>query len=341
MAGIILAKAIDYFAEELGCVANDSDGRDYLIDKITEAIEYLLLNGGGDILKEWVVPVRNGKFTFPRDLETPVKYKLSRIPNLGYGTFSSAYLSYSSNGLQDCCDYYDWDPKFAIHANKVATAYQPPSCGSRILATTTDDRDVGKNIMVKGKQRRMDVAPTHNGFKTAGELLTIYKEDDNEKKYSAWALTEITEVVKDLTCSYVMLSGLDADDNQYFFSHYHPDETVPRYTQGEMFACPGPFASLFSGANFLGCDFLIHILGRVNPNTRYIRDEDVLPIDSHILLRLLARRTRYDDSGDFNEVANIEQRIAILIKKQVSYNQASLRQLSFNMEGSPGSLTIM
>lgn len=337
MSGITLGKALEYFSSELGC--GDGFDRDQLINIVVEAIEFLLLNGGGGILREWKVVVRNGRFTFPRDLETPVKYKFSRLPNAGFGSFHSPYVSYSSNGIQSCCDFYDWNHTFAVSANKVATTYHPPQCGLRLLATTREDLDVGKKLMAGGKLRGMDVAPMHNGYKTSGELLTIYKEDDNEKKYGAYKFDDITHVIKDLTCAYVMLSGLDDNGEFYFLSYYHPDETVPQYTEGELFACPSQYSGMFNGLDFRTCDFHMHILGRINPSTRYIRDEDVLPIPSFQMLKLLAKRARYDESGDFNEVGIMEQRIRVLIKTTVAYQQAPIRQLSVNIAGSGGSLT--
>ena len=90
--GITLEKAIRAFSRESG----DIEDRDLLIDRIVGGVEFVLLNGGGKILREWRVVARNGLFTFPRDLETPVKYKYGRLPNLGFGTVQSPYFSYSS-----------------------------------------------------------------------------------------------------------------------------------------------------------------------------------------------------------------------------------------------------
>lgn len=329
-AGITLAKALQAFSRELGC--GSSNDREALIDKIIESIEFLLFNGGGDILREWRVLVSNRRFTLPTDLDTPVKYKFGEAANSGFGTFHSSFLSYSSNGVRNCCDYYDWDGKFAISANKVATQFNPPLCGARLIATTTDYEDVGKKIMVAGKRKGMQVAPLHNGYKTSGELLTIQHIDDDHKMYSAWAVDEVTSVVKDETCSYVMLSGIDSSENFYHLSHYHPDETVPQYTEAQVFSCPSCYAN---------CDYYIHILGRVNPSIRYVRDEDILPIDSLQMLSLLAKRVRYDESGDFNEVGILEQRIKAAIKQTVAYQQASARQVSFNLRSGGATLTNM
>lgn len=338
MAGITLAKAISAFARELGCGGSDSD-RDSLLDEVTKGIEYLLLNGGGEILREWIVVVRNGRFTFPYNLETPVKYKFKRFPNAGYGVFNSAYLSFGSNGLQKGIDYYDWTTKFAVTANKVASTYQPPDQGVRLIATTKDPRDVGKQLMISGKQRGFDIAPITNGYKTAGMVLPIYLENDPEKTYSTYMVDEVTSVVKDETCSYVMLSGIDNIGELYHISYYHPDETVPQYTEGELFMCPPWYAYLFTGLNFRQCDFLLHILGRICPTTRYVRDEEIVPIDSFEMLDLLAKRARYKEAGDFEEMGVIEQMIQRLIKKYVAYQQPPGRQLSFNLKGSAASLT--
>lgn len=323
---ITLAKAIEVFSQELGC----SSQREDLIDLIQSSIEYLLFSGGGNILREWQVTVRDGVFTFPRDLETPIKYRCSRTATFGYGTINSAFFPYSSQSISNCCGFNDWDSlRININANKVPTEFKPPKTGVRLVATTRDCRDVGKKIMVNGNRCKNPVLPTHNGYKTAGELLTIYAEDDNEKKYGAWIFDEITGVIKDETCSYVMLSGLDPKCNEfYFLSHYTPDETVPMYTEGSLHTC------MCGGNCSGGCDFTLHILGRISPSMNYIRDEDILPISSFELLRLLAKRASYDESSNFNQVVSIEARIEKLIKKQVAYQQAANRQLSFSLPAS-------
>lgn len=325
--GITLQKAIEVFQGELGCTGED--GREDIVDIIRTSIEFILLNGGGDILREWIVTVRNGVFTFPRDLETPVKYKLDRKADLGYGPIHSAHYPYSSQSITSCCGYSDWSElNIAIKPNKVATEFPPPKNGVRLIATTRDCRDIGKKIMVNGKQCKKAIYPTHNGHKTAGELLTIYAEDDNEKLYGAWIVDEITGVIKDPTCSYVMLSGIDSNGVIYHLSHYTPDETIPRYTQGALYSCCGN-----------GCDFDLYILGRISPNIQYTRDEELLPIASLELLRLLAKRAKYDESGDFNEVNVLENRIRITIKKLVAYQQAASNQLSFDLAASGSSLS--
>lgn len=326
--GITLSQALRVFQGELGC-GDEEDSRDSTLEAVRASIEYLLLNGGGDILREWFVVVHNGRFTFPRDLETPVKYKFGRKADLGFGMVNSAHFPYSSQSISNCCGYGNWDElRIAVKPNKVATQFQPPKQGLRLVATTRDDRDVGKKIMVNGNRCKNPLKPTHYGHKTSGEYLTIYKEDDPKKKYGAWIFDEITGVVKDQTCSYVMLSGIDTlNEEWYFLSHYTPDETIPRYTEGELFACD------------CSCDFELHILGRVSPNINYCRNEDILPLNSFEMLRLLAKRARYDDSGDLNEVNAYEQRIQRLIKKQVAYQQPPGRHPSVALGASGATLS--
>ena len=328
MAGALtLAKAIDVFSRELGCTE-----REELLDSVAAAIEFMLLNGGGEILREWKIVVRDGRFTFPRDLETPVKYKFSRLPDAGFGTVHSAYYSYSSNAVGRCCGYNDYESiQIETKANRVFSKFRPPKCGVQLLATTRDEKDVGKKIMVNGKHRGMDNAPTHFGAKTAGELLTIYHEDDNDKKYGAWIFDDITGVVKDQTCSWVMLTGLSANNNWYFLSHYHPDDEIPAFVEGELFSCPN-WCDWY-------CDSYLHILGRIDPIARYARDEEILPVTSFEMLRLLAKRARYDEKGDFDQVAAMENRIIVLIKKQIAYQQEASNQMSFTLGSSGASIT--
>lgn len=321
MAGITLAKAMEAFRRDLGNITD----RDELIDMVTSSIEFVLFNGGGEILREWCVIARNGKFTFPRDLETPIKFKFSRLPNTGFGTIHSPYFSYSANAIKDCSSYLDWDVSIEVKANRAFSQFEPPSQGLRILLTTRNPDDVGKKVMVAGKRHGKEIAPIHEGFKTAGELLTIYLESDPQKKYSSFIFDEITGVVKDITCDWIMLSGItnDLKATPYFLSYYHPDEEIPTYQQGEVFA--------WQNSN---CDILMNILGRINPSVKYSRDEDIIPITSFEMLKYLAKRYKYEEGGDLAEVATMEQRIKNLIKVQVAYQQKAARSLSFGLKGS-------
>lgn len=320
MSAITLEKAIQVFQREVGSI----DDRDTLIDEITEGIEFVLLNGGGEILREWMIIARNGKFTFPRDLETPVKYKFSKFPTANMGTFVSPFFSYSSNVLQASSDFLDWEPRLSQMANRVFTQFDLPSGGVRLVLTSKDERDCGKRVVVSGEHRGKAIAGIHNGIKTAGEVLTIYPEK-GDKNYSTFVFDKITGVVKDKTCDWVMLSGISCVDGQtpYFLSHYHPDDEFPVYRQGEIIT-PGSS----------NCERILYILGKINPSIRYFRDEEVIPITSVQILKLLAKRLRYEEAGDQKIVAAYEQRIKIAIKRQVAYQQKASRSLSFGLAGS-------
>lgn len=322
MAGITLAKAKTVFTRELDCNIDSEE----LLDEITSAIEFMLYNGGGDILREWKVLAKDGRFTLPRDLGTPVKYKFARLPNLGSGTFHSPYYSYSSNAVKRCCGYTQWDEDVEAKANTTPVQFQPPKCGVRILATTKNKADVGKALIVGGTYRGKEVAGQHNGFKTAGEFIKIYHEDDPNKRVGVYPFDVITSVVKDETCDWVKLSAIGIEDERiYHLSFYHPDEEIPAYKQVEMFTCPPSCG-----------DTCMLILGRINPNLRYVRDEDILPISSLDMLKLLAKRARYDQSADLNEVAAYESRIKLQIRKEVAYQQEPNRRLDFNLGGAGG-----
>lgn len=320
MSSITLEKAISVFKREI----SDIDDREMLVDEITEGIEFVLLNGGGEILREWNIIARDGKFTFPRDLETPIKYKFSKSPNLGMGTFVSPFFNYSSNALQISDDYLDWDTRIEQKANRVFTQFDPPRCGVKVVLTSKDKRDWGKKVVVNGEFGGKAVAGIHNGFKTAGEVLTVYPEC-GEKKYSTFSFDKFTGVVKDKTCDWVMMSGISCVDNttMYFLGHFHPDDEFPVYRQGEILT---PFTT--------GTERCLHILGRINPSLRYMRDEEVIPITSVQILKLLAKRLRYEEAGDQKIVAVYEQRIKIAIKRQIAYQQKASRSLSFGLAGS-------
>lgn len=331
--GITLADALEVFRGELG-----SDDRKLLLDELTTSIEYLMFNGGGEILREWVVPVLDdNRVVLPRDLLTPIKWKFGTFPdsNLGFGVFNSPYYSYSSNAVErfSVGDYATWEPRFSISVNHTPTQYRLPSGGAHLLATTRDERDAGKSIMVSGYSGDKLVAPLHNGFKTAGEILTIYMEDDIEKKYSSFKFTKITQVVKDETCNYVLLSAnkdpFRGKHSPYHLAFYHPDETAPLYKEIRMSNVP-----VVAGGQYVS----LHILGRVDPSTRYIRDEEIIPINSRLLLKYLAKRARYLNTGNFNEQQAMEGMIAQQIKQTVAYQQAPGRGMSVQLRGSGATL---
>jgi hypothetical protein len=327
MAGITLAKAKTVFRRELDCSPED----EFLLDAIQEAIEFLLYHGGGEILREWKVLANEGKFTLPRDLGTPVKYKFARLPHLGSGTFHSPYYSYSSNSIRRWKGYLDWNEDIEGRARHIPVQFRPPRCGVRIAATTRNECDVGKHLIVGGKFRGKEVAGLHNGKKTAGELIKIYHEDDPNGRAGVYPFDEITSVVKDETLDWVKLSGYGIeDDTWYHLSYYHPDEEVPAYKEVEMFS-----HSYFTPYRQC-CDVCMLILGRINPNLRYVRDGDILPISSLSMLQLLAKRARYDQTADLQEVAAYESRIKLQIRKEVAYQQEPNRRLDFALGGANG-----
>lgn len=327
MAGITLAKAKTLFRRELNCSPDD----EFLLDAVQEAIEFYLLHGGGENLREWKVLAKEGKFTLPRDVGTPVKFKFARLPNLGSGTFHSPYYSYSSNSVKRYSGFYDWDEQVEAKARFIPIQFRPPTCGVRVLATTKNEADVGKALIVGGKYRGKEVAGIHNGHKTAGELIRIYHEDDPNKRVGVYPFDEITSVVKDSTLDWVKLSGLGLEDSQlYHLSFYHPDEEVPQYKEVEMYS--HTYYSSYRNC----CDVCMMVLGRINPNLRYVRDEDVLPISSLSMLQLLAKRARYEETADLNEVAAYESRIKSQIKKEVAYQQEPNRRLDFALRGTNG-----
>ena len=329
MAGITLAQAIQSFERETGCVGD----RELVLDDIAEAIEFVLLSGGGDLLREWKLPIHAGRVTLPRDLETPVKYKAGDSANGGYGIFATPYLSYSSSGVLTCDGYRNWHAQLEMKCRKVATQFRLPPGGLRLVLTTRNKSDVGKCAQISGKRGGMDIAPMHHGRRTTGEHLKIYHEDDPEKNYSAFVFDEITNVVKDMTNDYVMLSGVDPQTNTpYFLSHYHPDEEVPQYTEVEMFRCN-------TWESPRDADSWLHVLGRINPSIRYLRGEEVIPVTSLQMLKLLAKRAKYDAQNDFESALLMEQRIVRIIKKQRHYQQAPGKTMSRTMAGSGGTLT--
>lgn len=130
----------------------------------------------------------------------------------------------------------------------------------------------------------------------------------------------------------MMLSAVDEHKQFYHLAHYHPDDNIPQFREVKVLGCR-------CGWNYGVGDYKLHILGRVNPSIRYVRDEDILPITSFEMLKLLAKRARYDESGDFNETGVVEQRLKMLIKKQVAYQQQANRQLSVNLAASGFTLT--
>lgn len=328
MGAITLQKALQVFGRQVGV----QEGRQCLIDDITTQIEWMLLSGGGELLREWYLPVRRGRYTFPYDLEAPIKYRWSNRSGIGLGVFNSPYYSYSSGSRANCCGFNPWgNARTYVMANRTPTQFQPPKCGGYILATTKNPHDVGKKIEVGGMYNGFPIAALHNGYKTAGEVLTIYHQDDPAKRHSAFIFDEVTSVTKDLTCDYMMLSGIDSKTgNPFFLSHYHPDEETPLYQQGCLDDCPTCDAN---------CDSYLHVLGRINPSIRYIRDQEILPVTSYDMLDLLAKRCRYDKAADFDKVAVQEARLTALIRKQVMYQQETGQDISFDLKGSGATLT--
>lgn len=319
MLAITLEKAKTFFNREFGnCLSSEE-----LADKIAIAIEYALTRGGGKIVREWVVLARDGYATLPRDLKTPVKYKIGDSSQIG--AFRSIYHTYSSNVYTSGSSYIAWDSA-AMQPNKTGTQFRIPPYGARLVATTHNQQDINKKIMINGSQREMTISPTHQGHKTSGELLTVYHHNDTEKKYSAYLFNNVTSVIKDPTTDYVILSAIDSAGKTYHLSKYHPDETAIEYNEVRFLPAP-------SG------DVCIHILGRVDQNIIYTRDEDVIPIDSLGMLELLAKRSKYLANANFNELQAINVAITETIENTIRYQEATIKQLDWNLGTSGMSYT--
>jgi hypothetical protein len=185
--------------------------------------------------------------------------------------------------------------------------------------------------MVSGTQGVHAISVIHNGYKVAGEPLTIQGEADTDKKYSAYAFDTITSVIKDETCDYVMLSAVDNKGRFYHVAFYHPDETVPQYRVVQLYGWPQ-----CSNHSYVP---VIHILGRVDPTMRYIRDEEILPVASNEILRMLALRKRHVENAEFDKQAALEQQILNLNRKYVAYQQAPGKSMSVSIRGSGGAVT--
>lgn len=315
---ITLAKAYEVFIRESGCNENDIET---LRDRVQSALEFMAYNGGGDILREWTLNIREGRVTLPRDLATPLKYKFGRRPNGGHGAFYTPYQSYSSSGISNCCDmgsYQDWSGYIESKANKVYTQHKVPKCGAYLLARTCNEEDVGKTIMVDGMQQGMPITPTKNNYKLSGQILKVYHVDDPEGTRGDYWVDDITGVHLDEGfCDWVTLSAEDRRTGEmHFLSHYHPDEKNPCYKEVEIFGCPPNC-----------CDMEVSILGRMALNMRPIRHEENLPIRSIEMLEFLAMRAKYKAIPDLNQMIAFENVIRGLIIKEESYVREPMRAL--------------
>lgn len=307
MESITFEKAKAVFEKEGVC--NDGD-----YTYISNAVEYLLTLGGGNIQREWEVVCRYGRFTLPPDLCTPVKYKLGTVLNSGFGSIHSAYFSYGSNSIQSrvLTSYNDWGINIELKPYTVATKFRPPACGLRLVLTTRNTSDVGEKVIVSGSHKGFEIISKHNGKTINGELLTIYHEEDPDKKYSAYIFDNITAVAKDKLCDWIMLSGLSTVSGEpYFLSHYHPDETNPVYREAELY--------LNNNSPLYDRDFVVSIIGKIKTGFSFTRDEEVLPIDSGVLLTDLAKRAYYHSTNQFDALERMEARIENYIQKYVAY----------------------
>lgn len=307
MESITFEQAKAVFKKEGMC----EDG-DYSL--ITDAIEYVLTSGGGNIQREWEVVCRYGRFTLPPDLCTPVKYKLGNILNSGFGSIHSSYFSYGSNSIESrvLSSYNDWGINIELKPQTVPTKYRLPACGLRLLMTSKNACDIGQNVIISGSRNGFEIISTHFNKTINGEVLTIYHEDDDNKKYSAYVFDNVTAVAKDKSVDWMMLSGISTVSNEpYFLSHYHPDETRPVYREAQLY--------LGHRSHVYNQDFLVSIIGKIKTGFSFTRDEEILPIDSTVLLADLAKRAYYHSTNQFDSLERIEKRIDAYIQRYIVY----------------------
>jgi hypothetical protein len=83
----------------------------------------------------------------------------------------------------------------------------------------------------------------------------------------------------------------------------------------------------------------MHILGRVDPDHRYERDNDIIPVSSLTMLKLMAKRAKYVQGGNYKELTAVEANLQKLIRRQVAYFGAPKKNYTYNIATSGGSVT--
>lgn len=315
--GLTLSDGIDLIAPILGLCPDRN--REKIRRKLMEVIHRVILEGGGETLRKWCVCVSGGCFTAPRDLETPLKFKLEeKVANV----WSKMYEFYHGNDYR--CD--DYSVGMIEEPNPVYTYHDVPNCPVHIAAVSDGEECPESRIIVQGlNQRGEEIFVQHKGLQFSGEWLSLTNENAT---LSTQLFTKITGVEKSKTVNHVRLYWVNvaSDGNvtkQGLLSVYRPDEKIPRYRRYRL-----------EGVD-CHCIYKATILGRIcSPN--YFHDNDILPA---VNTTSLIRMTEAMVAEQRNETERARYNLGIAtryINKENDYKATGQESLDYKRTTSPG-----
>lgn len=300
-----------------------------VVDTINKAIELLITEAHWQIRKSLLAKLRvrtyNKYLALPEWAESVLKIGSA----YGAGDTFGQYYEFMDGGPGLCdMDYYQSTLSLKDEGDGWPTFFPIGNTARKIVAFSTEIRDVGKTMRVRGHDSlHMDIAPTN-----PGEEITIMRWkngvegtiDGNmlSQYLSTNEFADISSIVKPVTSGYVTLYAIDTTtDQMWLLGKYGPRETNPGYHR---------YRILGKSCQNEEC---VTMLVKVRYVPAYY-DSDPLLIQSIPALQYMCRAIHQLDEGNINEgLAYQKYALRILSQAQSNANPPT-NEIDVDMESS-------
>lgn len=269
---------------------------------VREVFEYLLYSSAYQDLRKFTFLACKGVFTVPTEVESIQKVKIGDEVGQVWDKWFEFHNSKHLNG--DCIPP---DEALFEEPNYYATAYDMPYGGGYPGVIGTCDEASDAHVIVQGKDATgREIFTVHKGERISGEYLSIC---NGTLKYTQVKFSEVTNVIKSKTNGYVTFYSYNPTTTcKSFLSDYSPLEEKPsyrRYRLTSRHCCPYQKVS---------------ILARVRLKEAY-SDNDKIPFDTILTLRLGGQRVNADYNNDLQTAAAKDASMTTLIERENSHKR--------------------
>lgn len=273
---------------------------------VKQVLQYLLYSGTYGNLRKFCFNAREGCFTAPFELETPLKIKIEG----NVGTVWSKWMEFYNYGELDGC--VPASDALYEEPNLYPTVYELPSGGARVGALATACEDEGAYLIVQGLDPSgREVITNHEGTQVVGEYLRLRK---GILRYTQVQFGKITAIEKSKTNGYVQLFWVNSDASfRGFLADYSPLEEKPMYRRFRI-----------TSAN-CGCSVKVSVLARIRLKENYA-DNDILPFDNVYALSIAGQAVQAQFNNDAATAQAKDQMMQDLIARESEYKRAGSGQ---------------
>lgn len=271
---------------------------------VRKTLQFLLISGASQDLRRFDFVANQGWFTVPEEIEAVIKIKINgKVAN----SWDKWFSYHNQNTLEG--DNCFTCPSEAIFEdpNYYATAYDVPSCGSRVGVLGHCNEDCEAHIIIQGNDRSgREIFTYHKGEQIAGEYLSIVK---GKLIYSQVEFAQITNVIKTKTKGYATLYSLNSTTNQrLFLSDYSPITEQPTYRRYKLTspAC---------------CPYVnVSTLARIRLKSAY-SDLEKIPFENLLAIELAGQMINSNFNNDAQSATNKIQLLDTVIEREQSHKK--------------------